>query len=138
MIPQANEYLSFLMGADAIADHELTRLGAKILRGAGSAFRGLLIPQAGLSAYRALVRGKMTPGYWNEILGREEILFIFKLSDGSIRELAFSEATAPEIARLCSALSGDPIEKTCDISRYLAGNAFYREAIEALFTRPSG
>jgi hypothetical protein len=44
MIPGPQEYLSFLMGADAIADDELTNLGIKILQGARSAFRGILIP----------------------------------------------------------------------------------------------
>ncbi len=40
MIPGPHEYLSFLMGADAIADDELTPLGINILQGAGSPFRG--------------------------------------------------------------------------------------------------
>jgi hypothetical protein len=131
MIPEPHEYLSFLMGADAIADHEITRLGAKIVKGAGSSFRRLLIPENSLSAYKALVREKITPGYWNDILGRQEIFFIFKLADGSIRELTLSEATRSEIAQLCSSLNKDPIEKTSDVPRYLAGNPFYRESIEA-------
>jgi hypothetical protein len=130
MIPDQREYLSFLMGADAIADHELTDLGVKILKGAGTPFRGLLIPGGSLPAYTALIREKLTPGFWNDILGRK-ILFIFKLKDSSVRELALSDATRPEIARLCSSLNNDPIEKTSDMPRYLAGNPFYREAIEA-------
>ena len=131
MIPEPHKYLSFLMGADAIADHELTSLGVKILKGGGSAFRGLLIPEGSLSAYKALVREKITPGYWNDILGRQEILFIFKLADGTIRELTLSGATRSEIAHLCSSLNKDPIEKTSDMPKYLAGNPFYRELIEA-------
>lgn len=131
MIPEPNEYLSFLMGADAITDHELTALGVEILKGAGSPFRGLLIPGGSLPAYKALVREKINPGFWNDILGRQEILFIFKRADGTIEELALSEATRPEIALLCSSLNKDPIEKTSDMPRYLAGNPFYRDVIEA-------
>lgn len=119
------------MGAGAIADDELGDLGIKILQGAGSAFRGLLIPANGVPAYKSLVREKISPGFWNEIVGRREILFIFKLVDGTVRELAFSEATRSEIARLCSSLNRDPIEKTSDMPRYLAGNPFYRELIAA-------
>jgi hypothetical protein len=135
MIPEPHEYLSFLMGADAIADHELTNLGIKIPKGAGSPFRGLLIPERSLSAYRALVREKITPGFWNDIIGRQEILFIFKLADSTIRELTLSEATRSEVAHLCSSLNKDPIEKTSDMPQYLAGNAFYRELIEAFHGR---
>ena len=131
MIPGPHEYLSFLMGADAIADDELTHLGIDVLQGAGSPFRGLLIPEESLAAYRALVRQKITPGFWNDIVGRQHVLFIFKLADGTIRELALSEATRSEIAQLCSSLNKDPIEKTSDMPRYLAGNRFYRELIDA-------
>ena len=125
------------MGADAIADEELTHLGIKVLQGAGSPFRGLLIPESILTAYRALVRQKITPGFWNDIVGRQDVLFIFKLGDGTIRELALSEATRSEIARLCSSLNQDPIEKTSDIPRYLSGNPFYRELIAAFHAAPS-
>jgi hypothetical protein len=130
MIPGSHERLSFLMGADDIADAELTTLGIEILRGGGSAFRSILIPEESLPAYKALVRQKLTPGFWNDIVGRQEILFIFKLADGTVAELPLSDATRPEIARLCSSLNKDPIEKTSDMPRYLAGNPFYREAIE--------
>jgi hypothetical protein len=133
MIPRPHEYLSFLMGADAIDDEELTSLDVEILRGAGSGFRGLLIPEKSLAAYKTLVREKLAPGFWNDILGREEVFFIFKLADGAVRELTLSEDTRSEIAHLCSSLNKDPIEKTSDVLRYLAGNPFYRELIEAFY-----
>ena len=138
MIPKPDEYLSFLMGADAITDQELTDLGVKILNGAGTPFRGLLVRDDILAAYKALIREKMTPGHWNDILGRHEILFIFKLGDSTIRELVLSEATRSEIANLCSLLNKDPIEKTSDIPQYLAGNPFYRELIEAFHGHSDG
>ncbi len=131
MIPEPDEYLSFLMGADGITDGELCDLGVKILSGAGTPFRGLLIPEERLSAYRTLIREKLTPGYWNDILGRQEILFVFKLEDGTIRELTLSEANRVEIAHLCSSLNKEPIEETSDMPRYLAANPFYRELVEA-------
>jgi hypothetical protein len=136
MLPEAHGYLSFLMGAEAISDEEIADLGVRILKGAGTPFRGLLVPAGSLPAYKALIRDKLTPGFWNDILGRHEILFIFKLNDGSVRELAFSEATRPEIARLCSSLNMDPIEKTSDMPRYLAANPFYRELIGAFYDHP--
>jgi len=131
MIPGSDEYLSFLMGADTITDAALTSLEIKLVHGAGTSFRGLLIPVASLPAYKVLVREQLTPGFWNEILGRHEILFIFKLKDNTIRELTLSGATRSEIAHLCSSLNNDPIEKTSNVLRYLASNPFYTELIEA-------
>lgn len=131
MIPGAGEYLSFLMGGAAISDDQLERLGIRIVQGAGSAFRSLLIPGASLRAYRTLVRERITPGFWNDIIGREEILFVFKLPDGRVEELAYSEASGAQIAALCTALNDDPIEETSDLPRYLAGNSFYHESMVA-------
>jgi hypothetical protein len=137
VIPEAHEHLSFLMGADAITDDDLTNLGVKILERYGSASRGLLVPAASLSLYLALVRERLSAGFWNEIVGRQEILFIFKLPDGTVREVALSEATSSEIAELCSSLNGDPIEETSNLPRYLSGNPLYGELIAAFYASES-
>ena len=127
MIPRPSESLSFLMGAQAISDEELTGVGVKIVQRIGSEIRGLLVPDRSLQAYRELIRLKLTAGFWSETVGRSEIVFQFKLDDGTLKELAHSAANREEIARLCSQLNGDPLEKTSDIPRYLARNPFYRE-----------
>jgi len=133
VIPEPHEYLSFLMGAAAITDADLTERGVTILERHGAAARGLLIKAVSLPAYSALLREKLSPGFWNEIVGRQEILFIFKLADGTLRQLAYSEATSSQIARLCSTLNDDPIETTSDVPRYLAGNPLYRDLIAAFY-----
>ena len=127
MIPESNEYLSFLMAAPDISDGELNRCGIKVVETFGSGIRGLLIPGHRLSAYKALIRERMKRGFWNEMVGRDEMFFLFKLSDGTLKELCYSAETRDEIARLCTELNKDPIERTSDMPRYLAGNPFYRE-----------
>ncbi len=127
MIPRANESLSFLMGAESISDEELTSLGIGIVQRIGSGTRGLLIPDRSLEAYKALIRLKLTPGFWNETVGRTQISFQFKLEDGTVEEIVLSATNREEIARLCAELNREPLEKTSDIPRYLAGNPFYRE-----------
>ncbi len=115
------------MGAQAISDEELTRLGVEIAQRIGTGIRGLLVPDRSLQAYRELIRLKLTAGFWNETVGRSAIFFQFKLDDNTLTEFAYSAANREEIARLCSKLNSDPLEKTSDIPRYLAGNPFYRE-----------
>jgi len=126
MIPEPSQYLSFLIGAPAISDDELSRIGVDIVERFGSGVRGLLIPSSGMEAYKDLVREKLDPGFWNEMVSRHEIVFLFKLVDNSLKELIYSQENQAEIARLCSEFNGDSIEKTSDIPRYLAGNRFYR------------
>ena len=76
---------------------------------------------------RATLDEGLDPGYWNEVAGRDEIFFTFKLKDGTLQELAYPMDGLEEISRLCSELNGDPLERTSDIPRYLAGNRFYRD-----------
>jgi len=137
VIPALNEYLSFLMGVDTITDDDLTDIGVKILKRHGAAGRELLVPSASLSSYTTLVRERLSPEFWNEIVGSQEILFIFKLADSTVVELEFSESTAPQIAQLCSSLNGDALEKTSDVAGYLAENSLYRDLIAAGHTARS-
>ncbi|MEO6144419.1 MAG: hypothetical protein ABIP19_10610 [Dermatophilaceae bacterium] len=53
------------------------------------------------------MRERLSAGFWNEIVGHQVILFIFKLPDGTVWEVALSEATSSEITQLCSSLNGD-------------------------------
>jgi len=129
MIPGDHEYLSFLMGASAISDQELRALGVEIRESVGSDIRGLRIPESALDSYMELIRRKLQPGFWNDIVGRATVIFIFKMSDGIVKELVYSPGSREEISRLCSKINGDPIEKTSDILRYMAANGFYRDAM---------
>lgn len=127
MIPRPDEYLSFLMAAPDISDDELKALGVKIVERFGSQIRGLVVPGRSLPAYKVLLRDRLKSGFWSEMVGREEMHFVFKLSDGMLKELQYSEETRDEIARLCTKLNGDPIEETSDMPRYIAANPFYRD-----------
>ena len=81
MIPEDHEYLSFLMGALTISDEQLRAAGVEILESVGSDIRGLRIPESVLESYMDLVRSKLQPGYWNEVVGRTTVIFIFKMSE---------------------------------------------------------
>ena len=121
------------MGASTVSQRELQSLRIEIVESARSGSRCLRIPAASLPAYRDLVRERLEPGFWNEVLGREEISFTFKLKDGTLKELTYSPENRQEIAQLCSELNDDPIEKTSDLPRYLATNSFYRDLMIAYY-----
>ena len=129
MIPRDEEYISFLMGASAIPDEELRVVGIEILESVGGDIRKLLIPEGTLDAYKEVIRQKLQPGYWNDVVGRTVIIFMFKMSDGIMRELIYSPENREEISRLCSKMNDDPIEKTADVLRYMAANSFYRDTM---------
>jgi len=109
MIPEPVRYLSVLMGAPDVSDSELGGLGVEIVERLGAGLRGLLVPASALEPYRRLIQVKLSPGFWNDLVGPDEVLF------------------------LCSVLNGDPLEQTSDLHAYLAANAFYRDAMVAYY-----
>ena len=79
-------YLSYLMGAEDITDDEITSLSISIEGKNQNSDRSLKIPKEKLLQYIELVKAKLSKGFWNEIIGVKEILFIFKIEDGYIKE----------------------------------------------------
>lgn len=76
-------YLSYLMGADQIQDKTLDDLNIEIVGKTESGSRKLKLPQESLAKYLELVKDNLTEGFWNEVVGTEEIIFVFKFKDGS-------------------------------------------------------
>jgi hypothetical protein len=129
MIPRPGEYISLLMGAPTLSEAALREAGIQVLERFGPHVLGVLIGPGNVQRYKELVRERLEPGFWNDLVGREEILFVFKLADGTVKEFTLSDQNREEISHLCSELNGDPLEKTSDLPRYFASNAFYREAM---------
>ena len=131
MIPGPGEYLSLLMNAPSLTEAQLEEAGVRIVERFGPNVLGLLIESSCIPAYQGLVRDRLQPGYWNESVGRDEILFVFKLVSGAIEEFTLSEENQGKISRLCSELNGEPPEKTSDLPAYLAAHPFYADAMIA-------
>ncbi|MCP4004126.1 MAG: hypothetical protein GY725_08030 [bacterium] len=129
MIPQSREYLSLLMGAPSLSMTALREAGVEVLERYGENLLGLLVPSDSVSAYKELVRDCLQPGFWNDLVSPEEIIFIFKLRDGAVREYVLDDENRAEISALCSELNGDPLYKTSDLLNYFAANSFYRDVM---------
>ncbi|MCP3989640.1 MAG: hypothetical protein GY724_11235 [Actinomycetia bacterium] len=102
-----------------MSDAELETLGVEIVERFGSGIRGLLVPAATMLNYQQLVAERLECGYWNNLVRPRQILFTYKLADGTVKALTLSPRNGEEIARLCSQLNGDPLEKTRDLPSYL-------------------
>jgi len=131
MIPQSREYLSLLMGAPSLSEAALLAAGVRILERYGENLLGLLVPADSVPAYKELVRDGLQPGFWNDLVSPEEIVFVFKFRDGTVREFVLDDENRAEISVLCSEFNGDPPEKTRDLPNYFAANRFYRDVMVA-------
>lgn len=118
--------LSYLMGAEQIMDEELTSLGISIAEREGDS-RKLNVPEEAVPGYIELLKTKLTNGFWNEIVGASEILFIFKFKDGSIKEYALSPENEKEIDMLCSEFNSEPPGATHNVFQYISRNSFYHD-----------
>src|SRR4051812_8676492 len=95
-------YLSFLIGAGNIKDAELEELKVQVVEKESSGIRKLRLPAKSLDKYLELIRLKLTPGFWNEVVGAKEILFVFKFRDGKNKEFKLSLENELEISKLCT------------------------------------
>ena len=120
-------YLSYLMGAEKIEDNELETLDIKIEEKDTDGNRSIKIPEEKLSQYIELVKNKLIEGFWNEIIGEKEILFIFKFKDGSIKEYELSPENEQEIDKLCAEFNNEPPDKTANVYKYISDNKFYHD-----------
>jgi hypothetical protein len=120
-------HLSFLMGGKNIQDSELEAINLEIVEKDSDGDRKLKIPSRYLPEYLNLIEDKLEPGFWNEVVGEKEIIFIFKFKDGNVYRYELSSENEKKISELCSQLNGDPSEKTANVYKYISGNSFYKE-----------
>lgn len=120
-------YLSYLMGADNITNGDITALSIEIVEIKKDGDRTLKIPENKLSLYIELIKTKLEKGFWNEIVGAKEIIFIFKFKDGSIKEYRLSPVNEEEIDKLCTEFNHEPPEKTLNVYKYISDNKFYHD-----------
>ena len=115
------------MGGDKISDEDLLEVGVEIVGRTESGSRMLRIGDESPEGYVQLIKEKLNEGFWNEIVGPEEILFIFRFSDGSVEEYKLTLDNEKHIAELCSQFNGDSLEKTSNVYEYISGNDFYKK-----------
>ena len=119
--------LSYIMGAENIQDTELECLAIEIKDRTPDGDRMLVIPDKKLPKYIELIKIKLTEGFWNEIIGEKNIIFIFKFKDGSIKEYKLSPENEQEIDKLCAEFNNELPDKTANVYKYISDNKFYHD-----------
>lgn len=127
-------YFSYLMGAKSITDPDLRNLNINIEGETPHGSRKLKIPAENVNGYIELVKEKLGNGFWNEIIGTKEIIFIFRFPDGSTKEYKLSLKNEAEIQKLCAEFNNEAPEKTANVYKYLSENDFYREFMTEHFS----
>lgn len=120
-------YLSYLMGADKIEDRELLDLDVEITNDGTDGDRKLIIPADRLEDYFDLLKRKMTQGFWNEVIGADQIVFLFKFEDGSLKRFVLSPENEKEINDLCVQFNNEPPDNTPNVYKYISENNFYHD-----------
>jgi len=113
------------MGANQIENQDLTDLGISIEKTMVDGDRTLKIPEEKLSQYIELIKAKLDSGFWNEVIGAEEIIFIFQFKNGSNKEYRLSAENEQEIDKLCAEFNNEPTDKTANVYKYISDNKFY-------------
>ena len=115
------------MGGGDISDEQLSSVGVEIIEKDEDGDRKLKIPTGKIGEYIQFVKSGLSPGFWNEIIGEKEIIFVFKFKDGQIKEFKLSPENGQEIDKLCAEFNNEPPDKTENIYKYLSENSFYHD-----------
>ncbi|MDO8660495.1 MAG: class I tRNA ligase family protein, partial [Candidatus Woesearchaeota archaeon] len=125
-----DNYKSYLMGASQISDEALKNLNITVVEKKDED-RLILIPEAKVNDYLALIEKKIDNGFWNEVVGNS-IIFVFKFKDGNTKKFILDDKNSEEITKLCSEFNNEPYEKIKDLSSYLLSNTFYADYVEKI------
>lgn len=115
------------MGADKIEDKDLMALDISIEEKMSDGDRTLKIPEDKLLQYIELIKSGLNNGFWNEIIGSKEIIFIFKFKNGLTKEYKLSSENEQEIGELCAEFANELPEKTTNVYKYILNNKFYHD-----------
>lgn len=122
-------YYSCLVGGEQISDADLLALGIEIVERGTDGGRNLVIPKSSISNYQKLIKSKLEPGYWNEVVG-STIEFVFKPIDGTeCICLCLEESTEMQIKHLCAQYAKSDEVLGASIYRYLSNNTFYKDLL---------
>lgn len=120
-------YRSTLMGGAQISDDQLKKIGVTVVSRQSDA-RNIEVPADSFGDFQELIRQKLEPGFWNEVIG-DDIWFCFKDTNGKCREFVLDQHNYDQVAQLCSQYSKTPLEITQNLWKYLASNPWYIELI---------
>lgn len=115
------------MGGKDITNEDLVALGVVIEKKDEDGDRSIRIEEERLGEYIELVKSKLTAGFWNEIIGESEIIFIFKLKNGSIKEYRLSPENEQKIDDLCAEFNDEEKNENANVYKYISGNKFYHD-----------
>lgn len=115
------------MGADKIEDKDLMALDISIEEKMSDGDRTLKIPEDKLLQYIELIKSGLNNGFWNEIIGSKEIIFIFKFKNGLTKEYKLSSENEQEIGELCAEFANELPEKATNVYKYILNNKFYHD-----------
>jgi len=120
------EVRSILMGFKNIQDQELKNLDIKEIWSADADHKYIEIPKKSLPQFEKLIMERMTPGFWNEYVSSENIVFIFKDKDGSIERLELNEKNDKKINEFSYTFNGKPAQEGTTW-RWLPHVPFYKD-----------
>ena len=122
---------SYVMGANNISQKDLESIGVFVKEKTKDGDYKVEIPEQSLSAFEALIKKKMEPGFWNEYIAKE-IVFIFKHKDGKIERLVLNDKNVGRIDRLACEFNNEKYDLK-DPGNYINGavarNSWYKPII---------
>lgn len=127
--------VSYIMGQKNITSADIEALGGTIEKITPAGHLCVVFPRHKTDEFEKLITEKMQPGFWNEYMFDEGVVFIFKFTDGTTKRFELNDTTNDEIHRLGCEFNGEicPGGKALD---WLKDNEWYSHTSYSILHTP--
>ncbi len=117
---------TYIMGQKNITESDIASLGGRVEPVTNSGHLCVEFPVAKAAEFEELINEKMEPGFWNEYLTNEKVVFIFKYKDGGLERFELSDDNAHQICVLGNQFNNQPEPQPDETAwQWLENNSWY-------------
>lgn len=124
---------TYIMGQKNITEGDIKSIGGKVESVTNSGHLCVEFPIEKSADFENLINNKMEPGFWNEYLTNEKVIFIFKHKDGQLQRFELNDDNAHDICALGNKFNNDPEPKLEETAwDWLSDNNWYAPIVPSI------
>ncbi len=131
---------TYIMGQRNISTSDIELIGGRVDSITDAGHICAEFPATKAKRFEELINEKMEPGFWNEYLTEEQVVFIFKHKDGRLQRFVLSDENEHEICSLGNKFNNQPAPSPKDTPwSWFANNSWYAPLVprvSVFTTRP--
>ena len=124
--PNPDMARTYIMGQKNITKNDIESLGGKVESVTDKGYLCVEFPITKTAEFEKIISEKMEPGFWNEYMTNEKVVFIFKYKDGKLERFELDDENAHKICVIGNQFNDDPEPRADETAwQWLENNSWY-------------